>query len=145
MTWLSDFYIHHRTLLLWSIWSSAAMLALMLAVVPLTVALLPRDYFSHQQRHRVILPPPRSRLHRVGVLAKNIAGGLLVLCGLVMFFGPGQGSLAVLAGLMLMNFPGKYRLERWLVRRQAVWRGLCWVRRRTGKPPLEPPAGPSIA
>jgi hypothetical protein len=53
-----------------------------------------------------------------------------------MLFTPGQGILTILAGLLLMNFPGKYRLERWLVQRPGVLSSLNWLRTRRGKAPF---------
>jgi len=44
---------------------------------------------------------------------KNLLGVLLFMLGLIMLVTPGQGILTLLFGLMLMNFPGKYRVERW--------------------------------
>jgi hypothetical protein len=40
---------------------------------------------------------------------------------------------------MLLDFPGKYRLERWLATRRAVWRSINWLRRRAGREPLQQP------
>ena len=50
---------------------------------------------------------------------------------------PGQGLLTILIGISLVNFPGKYRLERYLVSRRWAQRSLNWVRKRGGKPPFE--------
>ncbi len=72
-------------------------------------------------------------------VAKNILGGLLVVMGVVMLFTPGQGLLTILIGLLLLNFPGKYRLERWLVLRPGVLRGLNWLRQRRGHRPFDAP------
>ena len=49
-------------------------------------------------------------------------------------------SPMALVGLLLMNFPGKYRLERWLLRRPGVLGALNWLRGRRGLPPFDPPA-----
>ena len=70
---------------------------------------------------------------------KNLLGALLVVLGLVMLVTPGQGLLTLLAGLLLMNFPGKYRLECWVVLRPGVLRALNWLRGRGGQPPFERP------
>jgi len=69
----------------------------------------------------------------------GLVGALLVLLGMVMLVTPGQGLLTLLVGLLLMNFPGKYRLERWLVGRRGVLTALNWLRRRGGHAPFEPP------
>ena len=70
---------------------------------------------------------------------KNLLGALLVLLGIIMLFTPGQGLLTLLVGLLLMNFPGKYRLERTLVARPGVFRALNWLRGRRGAGPMEMP------
>jgi hypothetical protein len=47
---------------------------------------------------------------------------------------------------MLLDFPGKRRLEQWLVRRATVLRAMNRLRQRYGKPPLvvEHGGAPSI-
>jgi hypothetical protein len=52
---------------------------------------------------------------------------------------PGQGLLTILMGLALTNFPGKYTLERRLVRLPSVAGGLNRIRALAGKPELEIP------
>jgi hypothetical protein len=49
---------------------------------------------------------------------------------------PGQGLLTIILGITLMNFPGKYRLERWLVSRGSTLKLINYLRRRRGKPAL---------
>jgi len=123
-----------------AIWGSAFSLFTLLAVlvaVPWIVRRLPADYFSEPRRH-----PLDRRVGLWGVLLaglKNLLGALLVAMGIIMLFTPGQGLLTLLAGLLLMNFPGKYRLEQALVAREQVFRGLNWMRRRHGLPPFEAP------
>jgi hypothetical protein len=48
---------------------------------------------------------------------------------------PGQGVLTILIGIVLLDFPGKYRLERWAVRHRPVYRSINWLRR--GREPIE--------
>jgi hypothetical protein len=57
---------------------------------------------------------------------------------------PGQGILTLLIGLMLMNFPGKYHVERWLVMRPGVMRGMNWLRARRGQALFDVPPDHSI-
>src|SRR4051812_30124363 len=49
---------------------------------------------------------------------------------------PGQGVLTIIAGMMLLDFPGRQRLERWLVQRPAVLRSINWRRKRNNRPLL---------
>ena len=50
-----------------------------------------------------------------------------------MLFIPGQGLLTIAIGLLLVDFPGKYRLERWLISRRPIIRVVNWMRRRAGR------------
>ena len=42
-------------------------------------------------------------------------------------------------GFLRMNFPGKYRLERWLVTRPSLLKSLNAMRERRGRPPFRVP------
>lgn len=100
------------------------------------VAKLPPDYFLSRQRGTG--PTAQSRMVRWLLLpAKNVLGAILILAGVVMLFVPGQGLLTILVGLVLTDFPGKFTMERWLVRRPQVRRSIDWLRRRAGEPPLQ--------
>jgi hypothetical protein len=41
--------------------------------------------------------------------------------------------------MTLIDFPGKFRFERWLVAREPVRQSINWLRNRAGRPPLELP------
>lgn len=73
-----------------------------------------------------------------GRILKNLAGLVAVAVGLVLAMPgvPGPGLLTVLIGLMLLDFPGKRRLERRLIGHPAVRGAVDRTRRRFGKPPL---------
>ena len=120
---------------------AASLASLVVAVLsfPLIVARIPPDYFSHPHRHRLSARARHPLVLLLLATIKNLLGALFLLAGLVMLFTPGQGLLTMLVGLMLMNYPGKYRLERWLVTRPKVLQALNWMRARTGYPPLAAP------
>ena len=126
-------------LLLWATVLSVVGVIATLIGVPWVVTRLPQDYFNRSQRavwRRSSSEPVFALV--LGVL-KNLLGLLLVILGIIMLVTPGQGLLTLLSGLLLMNFPGKYRLERWLVLRPGVLRGLNWLRRRRQQAPFDPP------
>ena len=110
-----------------------------LVLIPVLVARIPEDYFTDAHRHRA----RTRRLHPVlywgGLVVKNLLGLVLVLSGIAMLLLPGQGILSILIGISLMNFPGKYRLERRLVSLPKVMAGINWVRAKSGRPPLRAP------
>jgi hypothetical protein len=57
---------------------------------------------------------------------------------------PGQGLLTILIGAMLLDFPGKRRCEKWILRRRGVLSTINKLRARRGCPPLilDAPAAP---
>jgi Putative transmembrane protein (PGPGW) len=129
----------YEPLLWWSFAISLALIVLTPVAVAWVVVQLPKDYFTAELRPQSRWPERRQELHASIVLAKNFLGGVLVLAGIAMFVLPGQGLLTLLAGLMLLNFPGKYRLERRLATQRHVWRSINWLRTRFGREPLERP------
>jgi hypothetical protein len=135
-----------QQLLLWASGLSLLVVIASIVGVPWLLTRLPSDYFARAER--VAWRDPTSSASVIAILLgvlKNVLGLLLVVLGLVMLLTPGQGILTLLVGLLLMNFPGKYHLERWLVLRPGVLRGLNWLRRRKGQPPFEAPQQPSTA
>ena len=110
-----------------------------LALVPILVARIPVDYFTHRHRVHNYALDRHPVLHRVAILLKNVLGYALVFTGIVMLVLPGQGILTILIGVMLIDFPGKYELEKRLVGRPAVMRSINWMRAKAKRQPLKPP------
>jgi len=129
-----------ETLLWWASGLSLVGLVATVVAVPWVLARLPHDYFN--EAHRAVWRFSGGEPWYALLLGavKNIVGAVLVLFGLVMLVTPGQGLLTLLVGMLLMNFPGKYQLERWLVRRRGVLTALNWLRKRGGHRPFDPPA-----
>jgi hypothetical protein len=98
---------------------------------------MPADYFARAGEPRRSWPGLHPASRAAAVVAKNVAGYVLVAAGMIMLVLPGQGVLTILAGVMLLDFPGKYRLERWLVSRAPVRRAIDALRARAGRPPLQ--------
>ncbi|MAE65358.1 MAG: hypothetical protein CMJ18_13890 [Phycisphaeraceae bacterium] len=122
--WLSD---HHR--LLW--WMGIASLLTFvgtLVIVPVLIVRIPTDYFVERRRRK-----PQVVVARIG---KNVVGAVFVVAGVAMLLLPGQGLITMLIGIMLLDLPGKRRLERWLIGRTAVLRSVNWMRRKANRPPL---------
>jgi hypothetical protein len=105
-------------------------------IFPVVIIFLPRDYFVRADRE----PAHQKRQHPLVwwtlTVLKNIVGFVLVLAGLAMLVLPGQGLLTILLGVTLMDFPGKYTLERKLVGKASIARALNRIRRNAGRPSL---------
>ncbi len=113
---------------------------LTLLIVPAIIIRLPADYFS--TRHRHALPVQHPLLKYPLLFFKNLLGAVFVVMGIIMLFTPGQGLITLLTGMMIMNYPGKYRFERWLIVRFGLLKPINWYRARHHKAPLEKPASP---
>jgi hypothetical protein len=108
-----------------------------LVLVPFLVIRIPDDYFAEKKRHRWEPWAHEHPLIRWSLLiAKNMLGYLFIILGIAMLVLPGQGILTILIGIMFINFPGKYRLERWAVTRPPVLRAINSLRRNAGRQPL---------
>lgn len=108
-----------------------------LLVVGFLLVKLPATYF--QDFHSRDFWVDRHPVLRVAArVAKNALGVVLVAMGIVLTLPgiPGQGVLTILVGLMLLDLPGKRRLERRIVGRPRVLRAINGLRKRFGKSPL---------
>lgn len=110
-----------------------------LVLLPLLVVRIPPEYFRHRHRVRDYAHDRHPVAHHTLVVLKNMLGVALVLAGISMLLLPGQGLLTLLIGLMLTDFPGKYGLEKRLVRQPGVLKAVNWLRARSGHPPVLAP------
>ncbi|WP_225741692.1 PGPGW domain-containing protein [Halospina sp. K52047b] len=137
---LVRWFERHETFL-WALGGvSLLMFVATLVAVPFVIARIPSDYFTRPRRRRYLLQGRYPLLGLLALILKNLLGLILLLAGIAMLVLPGQGLLTILISLTLLNFPGKYRLERWVVERPAVFRSINWIRRRWGVPELEFPS-----
>lgn len=109
-----------------------------LGIVTLVLVKIPPDHFQ-KGHHTKFWSGPNPALRAAGIIGKNILGVLLVVLGIILSIPgvPGQGLLTVLLGIMLLDFPGKTRLEQKLLSRPGIVKTINRVRERFEKPPLE--------
>lgn len=136
---MGEFFGNHKALL-----GSLGLISLFIFVisllsVPTVIARLPADYFMKER------PATEACRHRhpiirwLFLIGKNALGVALVLGGIAMLVLPGQGVLTMLIGILLLDFPGKRNLERWILERSAVEKIVNWIRRKRGREPLKFP------
>lgn len=108
-----------------------------LALVSVVLVKLPATYF-HAEHPRDFWTERHKAIRWSGIVVKNFVGLLLVALGVLLSLPgvPGQGVLTILLGLMLLDFPGKRRLEYKLVSRPKVLYAINRLRAKFGKPPL---------
>jgi hypothetical protein len=131
-----EWIANNKTLLLALAVVSVFTLALSAILIPVMVVRIPRDYFLRDRAHHLPWSDRHPIVRAALIAGKNFVGLVLVVIGAAMLVLPGQGILTILAGVMLLDFPGRHRLVCWIVTRHAVLNSLNWVRRRAGRPEL---------
>jgi hypothetical protein len=129
----------HFALCGWLFAASTLMFVGSLLAVPWLIVRIPPDYFLRQRHYADRWKPRHPWLRLIVLAAKNLAGFVLLVAGIIMLFTPGQGILTILVGLLFLDFPGKFACERWLISSPPVFRAVNWMRAKAGKPPLERP------
>lgn len=134
---IRDFLLANRKLWWWFVTFSVVTFIGSVLLVPWLLARMPADYFTHRKRHRTDWSNEHPFTRFMIKSGKNLGGIALMIAGLFMFFPPGMGLTTMFAGLVLMDFPGKYKIERWAVNRPPILKAINWLRARYDRPPLE--------
>jgi hypothetical protein len=139
MQWIEsllDWASANATYLWWTLAGAIAFFVITTALVAWLIVLLPSDYFLSQHRPLSSLSK-RPAVRLAALVLKNVLGILLLVAGVAMWMAPGPGWLTVIVGVTLLDFPGKFKLQRWLISRPGMSRTINWIRRRAGRPPLK--------
>ena len=134
MSWqtLSDFATQHQHLAGLITVASFIMILSGILLTPIVMAAIPQDYFASEKR------PGRNEnepliLYIIRRLLKNIVGVLLIFCGILMLVLPGQGLLTLAVGLLLTDYPGKFKFEKAFFSQPKILNSINWMRRKQGK------------
>lgn len=133
IVWISS----HQNILVLSGMASIIIFIVSLLSLPWLVAKIPEDYFVPKKRAGTPWKGHFLGLWLLMFAVKNVVGYLLLFSGFLMLFLPGQGILTMLAGLLLMDYPGKFQLERKIALSPAVLSKLNWLREKANQPPLK--------
>lgn len=99
------------------------------------ISMIPYNYFVDEKRVSFIkMKNPLMWL--LIMILKNAIGLVLILCGILMLILPGQGVLTIITGLIFLDYPGKFRFERLLVKNKLILNSMNWIRRKLDKPDL---------
>ena len=132
-------WVHaHERVMWWLIAISALTFVTSIIAVPWMLVRIPARYFMTAQ-HEHPWADRHPLIRHSFVIGKNLLGLIFVVLGLLMLVLPGQGILTVLAGLVLVDFPGKERVLLWTISRPAVLKSVNWIRGKANHPPLVVP------
>lgn len=134
--WLQNILQEYGLLIGLAAGTSLLVLIISIITVPLILVRMRPDYFVREHRRRSALVNRMPFLLPFVMFTRNILGGLLIVAGILMLLTPGQGLITIFVGLMIMDFPGKYRFERWLVSCRFIYRSINWLRQKAGCPPI---------
>lgn len=109
-----------------------------LVIVSIVLVKIPATYFQ-QDHPQSFLSDHSPTVRMLAIIGKNLLGVVLVVLGIIMSVPgvPGQGILTILLGIMLLDFPGRRKLEYKLVSRPAVFKTINKLRHKFGKPEIE--------
>jgi amino acid transporter len=131
--------LHNKELLTWLGILSLVTFVASLLLIPYLCVRMGDDYFMPQRDKDETLAGRHPVIRWAGLILKNLIGVLLIASGIAMLFLPGQGLLTIIIGVMALNFPGKRKLELWMIRLPGVLRAINAMRARAKHPPLELP------
>lgn len=107
--------------------------------VPWFFAKVPADFLTRREQKELGIVERRSLSRMLLRLLKNLVGLILLTTGCLMLVLPGQGLLAILVALFILDFPGKRRFQRALLLRPGVLSLINRLRAKAHEPPLEVP------
>jgi len=137
--WLTDFWdglTLNKVLVFLGLFLGS--LAISFAALGLVMVKIPARYFAADHQ-RDFMPDSPFLVRWGAVIAKNIAGVLLIILGILLSLPgvPGQGVLTILLGLIFLDIPGKRPLEARIIKRPSVLSAINKLRAKYDKPPLE--------
>ena len=134
---MTAFIYDHEALLLWLTIASVIGLVASLVLIPWILIQIPSDYFSHKKRQKHEWHNDLPILRLIFLLMKNILGVIFIISGIIMLFIPGQGIITIIIGVILADFPYKYRIEQWIISHPAILRYINELRAQAKQSPIE--------
>jgi len=115
-----EFVRHHEDLFLWLTIASVIGLIVSPVIVSWMVIQLPSDYFSYPKRQKYQWDNQVPIIRWGWIFLKNILGVVFVI-----------GGIAMLA------LPGKYKIEKRIIKHRVILRSVNWLRKKAKKESLE--------
>ena len=97
---------------------------------------IPYDYFLNDKRGISEYKDKNPIFWIITLALKNIIGYCLIMGGILMLVLPGQGLLTILVGLMLSDYPGKFKLEKRIIKTNLILKTINWYRNKSNIPPI---------
>jgi len=134
---MQDFLAALQSIGPWLVGLSVASIVVVAVAIPIAAITLPADYFLRRERSPLPVWTRHPLIHTPLLIAKNSVALVLIVLGVTLLLLPGQGLLTILVGVLMLDFPGKYRFERWLIYRPRILQSFNRIRARAGKAPFQ--------
>ena len=116
--------------------SSIAILVISALSIGYFIKKIPYDYFLNDKRGISDYKDKNPIFWVITLALKNIIGYCLIMGGILMLVLPGQGLLTILVGLMLSDYPGKFKLEKRIIKTNLILKTINWYRNKSNIPPI---------
>ena len=97
---------------------------------------IPCDYFLNHKRGISDYKSNNPIYWVIALVVKNLIGYCLICGGILMLVLPGQGLLTILVGLMLSDYPGKFKLEKRIIQINLILKTINWYRAKSNIRPI---------
>ena len=116
--------------------SSVVILVISALSIGYFIKKIPHDYFLNDKRGIPDYKNNNPVFWIITLALKNIIGYCLIMGGILMLVLPGQGLLTILVGLMLSDYPGKFKLEKRIIKTNLILKTINWYRNKSNIPPI---------
>ena len=135
LNFLFEIIVPYKDLIIWLGLISMVIFFFSLLSIKWLVGMIPEDYFIRNGASKTKSNNPV--LWYFVLIFKNLFGYTLIFGGIMMLVLPGQGLFTIIIGLLLSNYPGKYKIEKKVIAIPSVLRSINWLRKKTNKPPIK--------
>lgn len=123
----------------WIAGGSIAMFFGSIAIAWVLIVKMPTDFLTRDHRVPSAFATQHPIVRLTWRVVRNLIGLVFVTTGVVMLFTPGQGILFIFLGATMVDFPRKQQVIRRMMGRRGVLKVINRIRRKAGKPELQPP------
>lgn len=135
LNFLFEIIVPYKDLIIWLGLISMVIFFFSLLSIKWLVGMIPEDYFIRNGASKTKSNNPV--LWYFVLIFKNLFGYTLIFGGIMMLILPGQGLFTIIIGLLLSNYPGKYKIEKKVIAIPSVLKSINWLRKKTNKPPIK--------
>lgn len=107
-----------------------------ITLIPYLILKIPYDYFNYSSKKAYFSNKREIAVYYLKMILRNIAAFLLFLIGVILLFIPGQGLLTIFLSLLLADIPGKYKIEKYMIKKEKIYNMLNGFRQKHGVKPF---------